>query len=160
MDDRRGFIGRLLTFCGVAAVAPKVIALPSSKRDEGTFLSYEPALVELKRATGFVPNKFFFRGFTFWWTGWKGCENSDVQVCQWCACEGPLKYAPGYDRRLFYASYPGFEGRYIPGAIFDISIKEGQEIPMWNTSEKEKERYRLECLQRLMAVIDKNVSVA
>jgi hypothetical protein len=150
MADRRGFIGRLLTFCGVAAVAPAMSLPEGPKRDE---------FPVLKRFTSAVPDLFSYKGFTVWWTGWKACENMDVEVCQWCACEGPRGYAPNYDRLLLYASYPGDEGRYYPGAIFDISIKKGQEVPNGKSTEEEKFQYRLLCLQRLMKLIDERVEV-
>src|SRR5208337_3136996 len=161
MDDRRGFLGRLLTFCGVAAVAPNVMALPGPKRDEGTFLSCEPALVEMKRLngqTGWVPNRFVFRGWTFFWTGWKPAYPTDVYVGQWCAFEGVDKR--DLKSRHFYSSYPGASGAYFPGYLFDISIKDWQKYVTWETSEAEKERYRLECLKELMRLIDENVAVA
>jgi hypothetical protein len=134
----------------VAAVAP-VISLPeSSKRDN------EESVV-LKRFTAYAPDLFSYKGFTVWWTGWKHCENMDIEVCQWCACEGPRRYAANYDRLLLYASHPGSEGQYLPGQIFDISIKAGQEIPTGKSTEEEKSQYRLLCLQRLMKLIDEVV---
>jgi hypothetical protein len=154
MANRRGFIGKLLTFCGVAAVAPAISFPESPKRDE---LENEEPVV-LKRFTAYAPNLFSYKGFTVWWTGWKYCDNMDVEVCQWCACEGPRRYAPNYDRLLLYASYPGSEGKYLPGMIFDISIKKGQEVPSGKSTEEQKFLYKLLCLKRLMKLIDENLA--
>lgn len=137
MADRRNFLKRLLMVGGVAAVIP--ISLP-----------------QLKRFTVAVPDRFTYRGFTVYWTGWKTDIASMCEVSQWCAFHGTW-----FDRskRCFYASYPGGQGSCFPGDTFDISVKwKFQKIVNHDTSDEDKLRYRVECLRRLTALID--VSVA
>lgn len=149
MADRRGFLGRLLTFCGLAAVAP-VISLPESpKRDDKLF--------EMKRFSVNVADRFIYKGFTIFWTGWKSDLNNSFYAGQWCAFEGrERRYLWG---KHFYASYPGGEGQTFPGAVFDISWKTDQLgfVPGPWSSEEDLQRYKMLCLNRLMKLIDEEV---
>jgi hypothetical protein len=133
MSDRRGFLKGLLA-AGPVLVLEKGSPLPI-----------------MKRFTSAAPDKFEYRGFKVFWTGWKSAFNSDIEVAQWCAYNGNSKHD---SVRCIYASYPGSQGLYFPGQIFDISIKEDQEVPTRKSSEEDKQRYRLQCLHRLMYLID------
>jgi hypothetical protein len=150
MSDRRGFLGKLLTFCGVAAVAPSVSMAGSPKRDE------LPVVEHLAGAPA-ISDRFIYKGFTVGWTGWKQDLSNNFEAGQWYAYNGK-KY--GKSTKHFYASYPGGERQYWPGQIFDLSWQKWQleyGIPgPWSTDE-EKFRYRLMCLQHLMKLIDGNV---
>lgn len=142
MADRRDFLKGILTVSGLAMtpVFSRDIELPEEVEADTT--SY-PAF-NLK-----------YKGFSLYWTGWKHVYNQDILVGQWCA------YGENYPKdRCFYASYPGDARQYWPGQLFDISIKEGQDIPVWGTSLEKKKQYMLETLQRLMALIDSSVGVA
>jgi hypothetical protein len=144
MATRRNFIEGILTVGGLAMTPmfQRDIELPDGIEADTT--SYPPFALK-------------YKGFQVYWTGWKQSFNTDQVAGQWCAYEGE-KYDP--TSRHFYASYPGDVRQAFPGDVFDVSVKEGQELPVWGTSEEKKKQYMLETLQRLMALIDSAVVVA
>lgn len=137
MASRRDFLKGLVTVSGLAIV---------------------PQNFKSKIFHSGLSDRINYKGFHLFWTGWKGAENTDVLVSQWCGYEKGNKRDP--NQRLFYASYPGSEGPYFRGEIFDISVKEGQIAPTQRISKAELEKFSIETLQRLMRLIDENVSVA
>lgn len=145
MSDRRHFLKGVLTVSGLSMTPLFQRDIPLPEDIEADTTSY-PA------------HTLRYKGFYVRWTGWKSSFNSDFLVGQWLAYEEPISISS----RRFYASYPGDEGKYHPGAIFDVSIRREQLnfAPTHITSLEDKQKYMLETLQRLMRLIDANVSVA
>jgi hypothetical protein len=143
MADRRGFLKRLMGSLSLAVVAPSIPVKAAP---------VEEALVELKRFTVGAPDRFIYRRFLIRWTGWKSLYGNDCLVAQWLANEK--------DGRNFYASFPGSEGMYYAGQVFDISTKSWQRIVTLSTSEEDKHHFRLLCLQRIIGLVDGSVGRA
>lgn len=131
MDNRRGFFGKLLGLFGVAAfpIETKAVVAPP------------------------VAHEFKYKNFLIHWTGWKSSYTTDLQFGQWVAYENISDWRR---KRLLYASYPGGEDRFYVGQLFDLSLKEGQIPVSWNTEDRDKIKCEVECLQRLIKLIDRN----
>lgn len=112
-----------------------------------------PDQIEIpKSEESFALEYIKYKGFRLIWTGWKHLPNQDSSVGQWIA------YGP--NGHNFYASYPGDAGQFYPGQIFDIHVhgEQEQNLVVWGTPSEKKKEYMLEALQRLMALIDKDVA--
>ena len=74
---------------------------------------------------------FHYKGFHIIWSGWKIDSDCSFAVCQWYAW--PVVYKDNIrDDVMVYASYPGKQGTYKLGEVFDISPVEGQEpVQAW-----------------------------
>jgi Tfp pilus assembly protein PilV len=90
---------------------------------------------------------FRFNGWLVSWTGWKRLTNTDVIVCQWIANSGE------YGGWQLHSSYPGASGPHMTGFIFDISIKDDQEIPTVSSTQDDLDRMRRACLFTLLKEI-------
>ena len=129
MSDRRSFFKGLL---GAGAIA----VIPAAKVDTP------------------VADRMNYKGYTLLWSGWKDVPNQDYLVGQWTAVVakkgGGLEVGGGY-----YASYPGSQGAYWPCQVFDIAVRENQEVVMRALhTDEQMEEFRLEALQRVMHEID------
>jgi hypothetical protein len=141
MSSRRNFLGKFLTFVGVAAIPTVTVAKP--------ILPDDLEVADQRRGDGYCLK---YKGFRLFWTGWKHDYNTVITVGQWVAYEGSDKYDPS--GRHFYASYPGREGRFYPGQLFDISVQSEQKFPLRGMSEADKRVYVFDAFSRLIRLID------
>jgi len=103
------------------------------------------------------PYEFKWRGWTIQWTGWKPSSNNLAFVSQWVAFQPEImtmtSYMPFQESKNFYVSYPGGEGRFLNGWVFDLAIQEGQEIV---TDTRNKDAIRDSELQRLFRLMQRH----
>lgn len=79
-----------------------------------------------------------YRGWSLYWTGWKSDQSNDRLVAQWVA----YPVAPADDSPCFYASYPGRQGRFLPGDTFNT-------CPRYDTDTGEMQQDRVSCAMPL-----------
>lgn len=92
-----------------------------------------------------IPERY--QDFIIQWTGW--IPDGDISVGQWLA--GATHIHP---IRTFYASYPGGEGEFRKGDHFDISLRDGQDPPVWGSHSDQHHGVK-EAFQRLIKLLDK-----
>lgn len=115
--NRRGFFGR---FAGMAAV-PVALTMPVDGLD-------------------LTKSEFEYRGFIVRWTGWK-CDTirSNWVAGQYWAYLVKDNIAGRQSGPFFYASYPGGEGQFFQGEVFDISMHRNQKtLPLAALNQHDK----------------------
>lgn len=89
-----------------------------------------------------------YRDWQLIWTGWKPIANQDAMAGQWIA----------YDRTGggwgLYSSYPGSYGPFVPGSVFDLSLRRWQQLPTRLTPPDVLVRMNSECLAVLKLMVD------
>lgn len=88
-----------------------------------------------------------YKGFTLMWSGWIGHQDHPRYYGHWLGVNKKTD-------RLVYASYPGKEGTFQRGCNFVITRVAPQIEITSETPEDVKEQARMECLNRLIRVID------
>lgn len=126
-SSRRNFFQKLIGIGTLAVIPVKVVDTP-------------------------IADRMKYKGYELIWTGWKQMPDQDTSVGQWCALRKNNKgEIQGFG---FYASYPGGQGIYYPGQMFNCCIMHDQLPVNYITPDETREQNRLEALQRVMKEID------
>ena len=126
-----------------------------NRRDLLKKLTVVPALVgipflpDLKSRLNMIasPDEFMYKGWHVVWFDWCQIPNMDVRVCKWAA------YSPKLGDWHLVSCWPGMCGSFISNQVLDISMREHQILPTFQSTPEDLAYYRNECLERLKRLI-------
>jgi hypothetical protein len=108
-----------------------------------------PFLPDLKPRLNMIetPDDFMYRGWRMHWRDWVSVPNMDARVGIWAA------YSPKLGDWHLCSCWPGMCGSFLSGQVLDISTREHQTLPTFQSTPEDLAYYRnesLECLKRLI----------
>ena len=92
-------------------------------------------------------NEKNINGWLVKWRDWQHIPNMDSKIGLWCA------YPLSLEGWCLYSACPGACGPFIPGAVFDLSVKEGQKIPSMLSTSADLAVFKADALARLKELI-------
>lgn len=110
-------------------------------------------------------NKLMYRCFEIQWTDWKQMTNMSCFTAQWLA-RGPrivrnndpfgsVLIKEWIEDVWIYSSTPGDVRRYHPGQMFDVSVKEGQTLITFDSTQEQRDIEKSKALEALKKFIDR-----